>query len=190
MADMLTDAELAAIKKRREAATLGLCLFHAGPASAQVEADLDFFGHACSDIPALLAHVEAQATRIRELEAAAFPERAYWLDLTRLQEELAPWVEHNFPGRPAWQPLLGLAEEVGELSHHFLKREQSIRSAEDHAAEIRDAVGDIIVFLADFANAESLSLQSCLEEVWAKVRQRDWQAERRAAEALKEEGRE
>ena len=34
-----------------------------------------------------------------------------------LQEEHRLWVEHNFPDQEQHQPLLGIIEEVGELSH-------------------------------------------------------------------------
>jgi NTP pyrophosphatase (non-canonical NTP hydrolase) len=65
------------------------------------------------------------------------------------QVEHLNWVEKNFPDQKPYQPLLGLAEEVGELSHAFLKREQGCRgTAEEHDKEIKDAVGDIFVFLA------------------------------------------
>lgn len=95
--------------------------------------------------------------------------------LNELQQELRPWQEHNFPGRAAWEPVMGVAEEAGELSHAFLKRHQTIRgSAEAHEAEIRDAIGDIIVYLADVSNAMGFDLQACLDETWATVRERDW----------------
>jgi NTP pyrophosphatase (non-canonical NTP hydrolase) len=69
---------------------------------------------------------------------------------------------------------VGVQEEVGELAHAFLKAHQGIRTSEDHAAAERDAVADIVVYLADFCNAREIDFQATLEETWAKVRQRDW----------------
>lgn len=94
--------------------------------------------------------------------------------LKTLQSELEPWQARNFPGRPSWQPLLGMMEELGELSHSFLKRAQGIRTTEDHDAGIKDAVADVVVYLADFCNAEGIDLEKEIIDTWAQVRQRDW----------------
>lgn len=94
--------------------------------------------------------------------------------LQQIQKELKPWVAHNFGPRPSWQPLLGVQEEVGELSHHFLKREQKIRSNENHTEEIKDAVADTMIYLMDFCNCEGIDLSSILQETWDKVKKRDW----------------
>lgn len=72
-------------------------------------------------------------------------------------------------------PLLGIAEEVGELCHAVLKQHQGIRgSYEDHDQKIRDAVGDILVFLLDFCNRYRINALAELETVWAEVKTRDW----------------
>lgn len=63
-----------------------------------------------------------------------------------LQTEHAPWVLKNFGDRPAWQPLLGIVEEIGEY-------EESITDD-----EIRDAMADIVVFMSDFCNAMKFDL--------------------------------
>lgn len=99
--------------------------------------------------------------------------------LTRVQRELKPWQNHNFTGRPAWQPLLGVSEEVGELHHAYLKRAQNIRgTAEEHKAAIEDAIADIIVFLCDFANEEEIDVEAALNKTWDKVRTRNWRPEK------------
>jgi len=95
--------------------------------------------------------------------------------LRGIQQEQVEWVAHNFgTDRPAWHPLLGVQEEVGELSHAFLKRAQGIRVNEDHDAAIKDAVADIVIYLLDFCTAEGIDLQSVLAETWAQVKARDW----------------
>lgn len=94
--------------------------------------------------------------------------------LNTVQEELKPWQDHNFPGRPSWVPLLGIQEEAGELAHAYIKRHQGIRNTENHEANIRDAVADLIVFLCDFCNAEGINLEEELVKTWNQVKQRDW----------------
>lgn len=96
--------------------------------------------------------------------------------IRKLQQEHVRWANRNFPGdHPSWHPLLGIAEEVGELNHHYLKRVQNIRNGEDHVNGIKDALGDIVIFLADFCNREGIDFQSAIEKAWKEVSQRDWQ---------------
>ena len=97
------------------------------------------------------------------------------LTFRQLQDEQRPWVEHNFPGRSDYFPLLGAVEELGELAHAHLKGLQGIRgTAEEHAALAKDAVGDVIVFLADYCTARGFDLQEIMETTWAQVKKRDW----------------
>ncbi|HZC29942.1 MAG TPA: hypothetical protein VE261_00380 [Gaiellaceae bacterium] len=60
---------------------------------------------------------------------------------SRLQREQAIWVAHNFGNRPAYQPLLGIVEELGELAE--------AKTADDKA----DAVADVMIFMSDYCNA-------------------------------------
>ena len=97
------------------------------------------------------------------------------ISLYDIQAEIHQWAQHNFGDHPGWHPLLGLAEEVGELSHSYLKREQFIRGDFDkHTADIQDAVGDITIFLMDFCNTQGIDFETQLQETWDKVKQRDW----------------
>lgn len=85
----------------------------------------------------------------------------------------------QLPGVPSWHPLLGISEEVGELHHVYLKREQNIRgTAREHKADMIDAVGDILIYLSDFCTKEGICLQTALEITWAKVSARDWQKDK------------
>ncbi len=85
------------------------------------------------------------------------------LTIKQFQEEQKAWVAHNFPTRPNYQPLLGLIEETGELSHHVLKMQQKIRgTAEEHLAEIQDAVADLVVFHSDYCTAMGWELRALL----------------------------
>ena len=74
-------------------------------------------------------------------------------------------------------------EEVGELSHAHLKREQGIRGTEgEHTLAIEDAVADIVIFLADYCNSQGIDLESTVVRVWdTVVKPRDWVKERSKA---------
>ncbi len=99
------------------------------------------------------------------------------MNLLRLQNEVFVWTNHNFPNQQKWHPVLGLSEEVGELCHSYLKREQGIRVEEVHRDKIVDAVGDIVIFLCNFCNWEGIDLEKTVQKVWSEVKQRDWTKE-------------
>lgn len=104
-----------------------------------------------------------------------------------LQDEQKAWVEHNFPNRTAYQPLLGVCEEVGELCHAHLKQEQKIRGTwQEHQVAKIDAVGDILVYLADYCTANMIDLQSAVELTWQQVVKRDWQKDKLTGGQLSE----
>jgi NTP pyrophosphatase (non-canonical NTP hydrolase) len=86
------------------------------------------------------------------------------------------WLEHNFPNQKPHEALLGLGEEVGELMHAHLKRDQGIRGVDDVAYRngAMDAVGDIMIYLASYCNTNNLDMAKCLMYAWEEVRARDW----------------
>lgn len=96
--------------------------------------------------------------------------------LSRFQREQAEWSKRNF-GKHEWvDPMLGVVEEVGELSHALLKQKQGIRGSHaEHEAEAQDAVGDIIVYLADLCTTRGWNLEEIVSDTWVKVQHRDWQ---------------
>lgn len=92
-----------------------------------------------------------------------------------LQSRLHLWRQRNFPSADAEQQLLGVVEEVGELAHAVLKRKQGIRGTTvKHDADIEDAVGDILIFLAGFCSYEGINMQYIYEFTANQVMQRDW----------------
>lgn len=98
-------------------------------------------------------------------------------NLSQIQTVLEKWHEHNFPGVPSYQPLLGIGEEVGELMHAHLKGEQSIRHSPQEIREMKiDAVGDMLIFLLHYCNIEAINIQVALETTLSQVLQRDWKA--------------
>jgi len=86
--------------------------------------------------------------------------------LPGIQQDHAAWVIHNF-GLPdnenKWQPLVGIIEEIGEFAHAHLKKSQCIRgTAEDHDIAMRDAIGDIGIYLMDFCTRVNLDFKEIL----------------------------
>jgi NTP pyrophosphatase (non-canonical NTP hydrolase) len=95
--------------------------------------------------------------------------------LETFQREVGEWTEKNFCPHPPHHPLLGIIEEVGELAHAHLKDEQGIRGTpEEHREEAVDAIGDIVIFLADYCCVNDFDLEACIDETWQKVRERRW----------------
>jgi NTP pyrophosphatase (non-canonical NTP hydrolase) len=109
------------------------------------------------------------------------------VDLRKLQDDHRTWREHNFPDSDDWCPLVGVSEELGEaafafiriaatvgrIDHGFLKQAQGIRVSEDHRAEIVDAVGDLLLYVVDFANRLDIDLADAIKTTWAEVSARD-----------------
>lgn len=94
--------------------------------------------------------------------------------LKKIQKEHKEWGKRNFGDSPSWQPLLGVQEEVGELSHAHLKEAQGIRGTENHEENAKDAIADIILYLIDYCNRRDFDIETILQETWDKVKQRDW----------------
>ena len=100
------------------------------------------------------------------------------MTLKEIQTEQVAWLKHNFPefdSQKSYQALLGVVEEVGELSHAHLKREQNIRgTAEELDEKGKDAIGDIIIFLLAYCSAKSWDCEEIVNEVWSRVGKRDF----------------
>ena len=101
------------------------------------------------------------------------------MDLRQLQTEVGEWQDRNFPNGQPWEPVMGLPEQVCQLSHAFLNHLQGIRLDEDHEAAMRGAVGDIVIYLADVCQRNGIDLSECVTVAWAEVIQRDWNKHRK-----------
>lgn len=96
-------------------------------------------------------------------------------DLEGFQREVAQWAAFNFPKEQMHHLVYGLMEEIGELTHHLLKRETGIRGTqEEHTKGVKDAIGDMMVFLVQVCNRQGLTLAECIEMAWSEVKNRDW----------------
>lgn len=97
------------------------------------------------------------------------------ITLAQLQSENKEWADKNFPSRLPYYPLLGAVEELGELAHAHLKTLQGIRgTAAQHQADKEDAIGDILVYLADYCSQNGIDMELALSRTWDKVKRRDW----------------
>lgn len=95
--------------------------------------------------------------------------------LKQIQLEHSEWAQRNWPGYAPYRAVLGMMEELGELSHAHLKTIDGIRgTAESHSLKERDALGDLLLFACAFASAQGYDLETILNETWEQVSQRDW----------------
>lgn len=118
--------------------------------------------------------------------------------LAQFQKEVGEWSEHNFGDQKSWKPMVGIFEEIGELSefssdpvicfqmtklyasagklaHAHLKASQNIRGEISvHRQEAIDAVGDIMIYLADYCYREGYDMETCIKDTWMQVKRRDW----------------
>ena len=97
-------------------------------------------------------------------------------DLKDFQHEVRNWSNANFGvDQPSIFPLLGIGEELGELNHAHLKGEQGIRySYQEVQEKKKDAIGDMVIYLADYCAREGLNLEQCISDAWSEVRTRNW----------------
>lgn len=86
-----------------------------------------------------------------------------------LQQEAAIWQEDNFGVRPAYEMLLGLGEETGELLHCELKALQGIRGSYTELKEkAGDAVADMVIYLIQFLTLSGISIEEVESRIFPK----------------------
>jgi NTP pyrophosphatase (non-canonical NTP hydrolase) len=117
--------------------------------------------------------LEALFEAVRNLQGQVVDDQGVWV------AEIASMVmavEEAPNDAPSWVPLLGSVEELGELAHAHIKGYQGIRhTPEEIEDKKKDAVGDVLVYLADYCNREGVTMAECLFRAWGEVRERDWQ---------------
>ena len=106
------------------------------------------------------------------------------MNIDQIQEEIYEWQRTNFPTADSTQMLIGIQEELGELSHHHLKELQQIRMDEDHHEDQIDAIGDILIFMFGYCSKENINLLNALQVTWDKVKQRDYNNHRKTGAQL------
>ena len=86
------------------------------------------------------------------------------MKISELQQLASDWSKKNFGPHfgSGYRNLLGVSEEVGELCHAQLKGEQGIRHTPEEIQKMKkDAVGDILIFLANYCHSQGLSIEEC-----------------------------
>lgn len=97
------------------------------------------------------------------------------MEIERYQLEIKEWSKKNFGDQPSTNPLLGIMEELGELTHAHLKGIQGIRHTSEEIFKMRrDALGDIFIYMCDYADRSGIFLQGAIEDAWNEVKKRDW----------------
>ena len=153
-----------------------------------------------SDVEGLIKNLQTARTRFREARDREEQQRlAEPKDSIRqLQRDLATWQRRNFPTAKRLEPVVGIAEEVGEawevvlqlaafgqltatvgrVCHAALKHDQGIRGTkEELQAKLQDAIGDLFIFMVNICNLFEIDLQQVVNETWAVVSKRNWQAD-------------
>jgi NTP pyrophosphatase (non-canonical NTP hydrolase) len=74
----------------------------------------------------------------------------------QLKNEVGEWSDENFPDQPTVNPFIGSSEEAGELS-------ECLNTERQPNEEELDAVGDILVYLADFCYKRGIDYQEAYE---------------------------
>lgn len=72
--------------------------------------------------------------------------------LQEIQSELKVWTEYNFGQQTPEISILGMIEELGELSHAILKEKQGIRTS-DFLADKKDAIADLTIYCLNYFNS-------------------------------------
>ena len=94
------------------------------------------------------------------------------IDLRTMQKEVRAWGKKHFPGAEPHYCVLGAMEELGELAHAHLRLLERLGDVSAQEAKERDAVGDVVVFLAHFCEMKGYDLESIIKGVWQEVQER------------------
>jgi NTP pyrophosphatase (non-canonical NTP hydrolase) len=74
------------------------------------------------------------------------------MDWSVLQAEQAEWSKRNFGDQPGYQMVLGMVEEVGELTEAMTM------------AMLEDAAGDIVVYMSGYCTTQGIRLADVFVE--------------------------
>lgn len=98
------------------------------------------------------------------------------LALVEIQKIHKEWADRNFGSEgDGTLTLLGIQEELGELTHAHLKAKQGIRGTQEQHFDAKvDAVADIMLYLLDYCNRQGIDAYKALVQTAHKVWQRDW----------------
>ena len=77
--------------------------------------------------------------------------------LSQIQKELEVWTNYNFGQQDSSSPIMGMIEELGELTHTTLKQIQGIRK-KDYLEAKKDAVADLVIYLLNYFNSKQVDI--------------------------------
>lgn len=76
-----------------------------------------------------------------------------------LEKDVTEWAQENFGDQPRTNPFLGTAEELSELVVYLLENDVDAGSDEE-----LDAIGDILVFFADYCGRSGISYAEAAQQ--------------------------
>ena len=82
------------------------------------------------------------------------------MNLFEFQKEHQAWALKNFGQHEAWQPLLGIIEELGEYEE---------ARAKGDIPEVLDAIGDVMIFMADYCSCEGFLLETIVSNARTRI---------------------
>lgn len=90
----------------------------------------------------------------------------------QFQQEVRAWSEKNFPENTDVHPFHGIVEEVGELGAALIAKRAAVEDFMDPApalADFKDAIGDIVVYMADYCNRRRFRIEGILDQAGFEV---------------------
>jgi NTP pyrophosphatase (non-canonical NTP hydrolase) len=92
------------------------------------------------------------------------------------QRELKEWQEYNFGESDISDIIHGMSEEIGEMSHWYLKGKQGIRgvTASQAKEQMADAFADTVIYGVQAMTALNLNAEDVLRKTLEIVLKRDW----------------
>lgn len=102
---------------------------------------------------------------------------SYDLTFNQLQDRAVSYSKRNFGDHygTGYRNLIGVMEELGELAHAQLKGEQNIKHTQEHILLMKkDAVGDILIFLANYCDSQGLVMADCVILALKEIEKRDF----------------
>ena len=111
------------------------------------------------------------------------------IDITKYQQKLKTWQKEHFGDTPPEWLVVGMMEELGEMSHTMLKFDQGIRehreqSTEKFKTQLADDFGDIVVYGMQVLSYYGIDAEEAMKTTFEHVLKRDWNSHRNTGEHI------
>lgn len=83
-----------------------------------------------------------------------------------IQDQMYEWQQETYPQSDVWTDIAGIAEEFGELAQVQIDKHVGREPRDDfntNEEAMKDAVGDMMVYLGNFAAKHELNLLDCYQ---------------------------